>query len=144
MTNSQPTQDTELFDLCKQVYEKTGWITGWAGSRYWVYQPYDGKRRREFYEKYKLLTFDEVDQLYGAGSMDEDKESFTPLYTSDYLLEKLPYWTSVTKEGEYASFPKGYQFSAQRVNEAPVLYADAPLKALLKLTLALHKSGELR
>ena len=90
----------ELFELCEQVYEVTGW------------KP--------------------TDWQHGI-------ENGQPLYTSDYLLEKLP------KEID------GYPITLQAINgwQASLCYdgaedifahkgeSDTPLKALLKLVLAL-------
>lgn len=94
--------DNELFELCKQVYEATGW-----------------------------------DYQNGA------------VYTSDYLLEKLPkkvegadwsYWLTLSPmDGE--SWDADYEFEDTEPRHFE--YADTPLKALLKLTLALHEAGVL-
>lgn len=100
MTNSQPAQDTELFDLCKAVYEATGWDDN------------------------------------GADLMDTFKDG-TPIYDSDYLLDKLPHKTycGTNNVGMGVAWKTGTDFDQT---------ADTPLKSLLKLTLALHKSGELK
>ena len=130
--------DTEVFNLCKAVYEATGWKTGWPDSQFWLYQPYKGdKRRREFYEKYKLLTFDEVDGLYGAGAMDEDTDNFTPLYTSDYLLEKLLPITTV-RLFKMSNGEVGLMYEPIEPDYDDYVGKSA-LHCLLKLTLTLHK-----
>jgi hypothetical protein len=113
-------EDKELFELCKQVYGATGW---------------DG---------YALKVYDK------NGDVTELKDLRTlpdfPQYTSDYILEKLPVFTSV--QSAY-TFDDDYQesvgFEANHMNSDTKTYrADTPLKALLKLTLALYEAGELK
>lgn len=110
--------DQELFELYSEVYEKTGW-KGW-----------------------ELVTLRDD----GAMFIDESDKSlivekgFTVLYTSDYLLEKLPksYKTSLlmlyrsAQDSWWAGYPPLLESNS-----------DTPLKALLKLILALKKVGEL-
>ena len=106
----------ELFELCKQVYEATGW------------KP--------------------TDWQHGI-------ENGQPLYTSDYLLEKLP---PVMQD----SYDKKFRHIQMRINgdgEATACYvepydkefrgayaakSDSMSKALLKLTIALSEAGELK
>lgn len=108
--------DKELFELCKRVYE----ATGWTGTHHvW----------------HNDTTISPV-----ACGYEEVKHAvhFIPLYSSDYLLEKLP-WSTVCSgpnQGMFGAWMNGQPKST--FNEA-----DTPLKALLKLTLALHEAGEL-
>ena len=112
-------QDNELFELCKQVHEKAGW------------------------DEPNLDDFGNKLNVYGQ---------MVPLYTSDYLLEKLP--------TERVAFMLRRVFYKDGdllwiVNDATTIdgdgnsnstyhyVADTPLKALLKLTLALKEAGEL-
>ena len=111
--------DQELFDLCKEVYEATGW------------------------DDNKLLPKGIPAHL-----------GYCPLYTSDYLLEKLPSWyfdTDIEETMVLALMPHmletdkwiaRYETPEHRGSEFEAI-ADTPLKALLKLTLALHEAGEL-
>jgi hypothetical protein len=107
--------DKELFELCKRVYELRGWETGeWFGLP-------TGK--------------------HGKGE--------AAFYTSDYLLEKLPKsrgdfpddtWLClepIAQNKWAASYRKGVAH--------PTIdkWADTPIKALLKLVIALHGAGEL-
>lgn len=123
--------DTELYELCKQVYERTGW-----------------EDVRDFYHEND--TFDEETQTFkrnGIFSIVERKRADynTPLYTSDYLLEKLPKrigerYLELWADGEvwvvyYYENPYGTCWP----KIGP--HADTPLKALLKLTLKLHEQG---
>jgi len=110
--------NNELFELCKEVYEKTGWKYG------------------EPYLKYNVFSmYKESDILYY-------------LYTSDYILEKLQHTYYITIENH--GFGKNlywYVYPYGNDNEKiekPTGKADTPLKALLKLTLALHEAGELK
>lgn len=73
-----------------------------------------------------------------------------PLYTSDYLLEKLPATIGRYGTKQYlrmAKTDKGYSFCYMNyLDLVPELEhsANTPLKALLKLTIALHEAGELK
>lgn len=102
--------DTELFDLCKAVYDATGWDDN------------------------------------GADLMDTFKDG-TPIYDSDYLLEKLPEWTRVQKIGnDTGKYSASYEldYTTSLGDTALVGSSGTPLKALLKLTIALSEAGELK
>ena len=114
--------DQELFDLCKQVYEATGWGQSPNISQLYEY-------------------WDDHDELCVISIEDAD-DALVPAYTSDYLLEKLPEWATVTKvgndTGKYnASYELGYTTSLGDTYLQGT--SDAPLKALLKLVLKLHE-----
>jgi hypothetical protein len=103
-------QASELFELCKEVYERTKW--GQYGDE-------------------GLSYFNE--------ELNVARKDMPPLYTSDYLLEKLPQPLTLRK--------KSYSFEAsiRKGNRVyPYADADTPLKALLKLTIALSEAGELK
>lgn len=119
-------QASELFELCKKVYELTEWGDMQNRSHTWT----------KINEKNK-------------------PQSLCPLYTSDYLLEKLPEYVI-----EYDSYyeqdisnylcvmkvPDGYVAlydGLSLAHKVKVQRADTPLKALLKLTIALSEAGEL-
>jgi len=114
----------ELFELCKEVYERTGWrplAPEGTTVSYWVQHD------------------DEYDLEYGAVGLPIDG-GVTPLYTSDYLLEKLPPHIKLEKTNRYYAIwlddeddIKGHAFGDD----------ISPLKALLKLVIALHKAREL-
>jgi hypothetical protein len=119
--------DTELFELCKEVYKRTGWAT-----RDWIRE--DGL----------LVDYN----VWGTS---------TPLYTSDYLLEKLPayleYWNGGNEAGYLVlkHWSKDYEAGYWAENDGLSAdnkftsgYSISPLKALLKLTIALHDAGELK
>ncbi len=123
------TENRELFELCKQVYE----ATGWTGTNQVIGIYYQ---------------ISEADVKYGIFDRSEKRKEpvDTPLYTSDYLLEKLPsplifhnndcaIEVRRTKKDKYmwsANIRHSYgQFFKQ--------LSDTPLKALLKLTLKLHE-----
>lgn len=116
--------DNELFELCKNVYEATGWDADEYTLRHYL--------GGEIYDR-KLFESD----------LDDDKktrESYAPLYTSDYLLEKLPVGTAIKKN---AQRDEGRNYIAFQIDTdyRENQYADTPLKALLKVTLELHKKG---
>jgi len=152
-------QDKELFDLCKRVYGLTGWDD----------TPFTYKRLMTSHTlKWKEWFIAD----YNNGKWNDVGEQSIPLYNSDYLLELLPdalhspslniaYRLCMKKIGkgyfyEYSNHPwfrdmksvfsrKGYDTNDDRLAYAikPVT-ADTPLKALLKLTIALHEAGELK
>ena len=121
--------DTELFELCKSVYEKLGWETS------------------------SLAGWIEAHQEYEADNGDYTNENHPPsaLYTSDYILEKLPariwnkeesqwdgLWLRKWDRGNelvyFAEYWTRFSFPKQ-------VESDTPLKALLKLTLKLADEG---
>ena len=135
-------EDKELFELCKQVYEKFGW--GHAlNFEYGLVQNIEDSN---------LLV--KVRTAYAK----PDVEYVAPLYTSDYILEKLP--NHIDKDSVNYElimrlpFDSDYRFhyhneKAGRLNVTNTDLGafgdgDTPLKALLKLTLALHDAGELK
>lgn len=116
------TSADELFELCKQVYDATGWTP---------------PRKSE-------------------------RGTWKILYTSDYLLEKLPKFLEretrhgrITGSGESIDMrlqlrEVGYEWEADYYHEESYtqeygnILTTTPLKALLKLTLALNEAGELK
>ncbi len=133
-------RDTELFDLCKSVYEKTGWdsddLLHYLGGEI----------------HYKRLF--ESDMYH----LNTTKDTYCPLYTPDYLLGKLPKWIEYEKNQPHlltlqpnpigAGWNALYRLSvatptSARNHAIEIHEADTSLKALLKLTLALHEAGEL-
>ena len=101
----------ELFELCKQVYERTGYETGeWTNDSGGYVSP--------------------ASDLIEAGI-------HFPLYTSDYLLEKLPPGLDLFKRpNSYVAIGPG--------DDPSVHQSDTPLKALLKLTIALDDAEKLK
>ena len=128
--------DEELHQLCKEVYKRTGWETGeWTNNS--------------------------GDYVSHASDLIEAGIHF-PLYTSDYLLEKLPRYLRLQRDD--MDYPQKFAFklraSTKDTNNWRAGYyntpkkqvfqnlsidchADTPLKALLKLTIALSEAGEL-
>lgn len=131
MSSTDTDQASELYELCKEVYERTGW------------------------EDVSALT-DAEGKLLSPGYLGGRLyKEFVPLYTSDYLLEKLPEYVI-----EYDSYheqdicnylcvmkvPDGYVArydGLSLAHKVKVQRSDTPLKSLLKLTLALHEAGKL-
>jgi len=115
--------DNELFELCKQVYEKTGWKDTlqcvWNGQ---FSQPSE-----------EMLKY----------AQDTGYARYSPAYTSDYLLEKLPKGIAVHHfdSGDYGAY--FYRKGRTVAGLEDPFRADTPIKALLKLTLALSEAGEL-
>ena len=123
-------KSSELFNLCKQVYEKTEWdrfVKGeqkqWIAEWWWTY---NGKLQDEPIDVLKLLSDQRV----------------CPLYTSDYLLEKLLPITYSIQVYRRQTGLIDLMWMPQKPMYDDVV-SDTPLKALLKLCLALHESGQL-
>lgn len=121
--------DNELFELCKQVYEATGWDDTQNG-----YYNIDGKEPL----------------LYDKDNFDIHKDPWwgqmaylSPAYTSDYLLEKLHSYRPnmfVLDGGSWCVTPTD-KLSDRRAAIVLSRQSDTPLKALLKLTIALGGTG---
>ncbi len=120
MIDTDTNQASELYELCSEVYEKTGW--------------------------------DNTDSQYdGVGVINSKLKylSAVPLYTSDYLLQKLPvqldyedFHGNIYMEYKVPDsvYKFGYIDGSEYRNS---VWSDTPLKALLKLTIALSEAGEL-
>lgn len=112
-----------LFKLCKEVYRRTGW--------------------RPDYREVKKFDRD-------GGIVAQEflyNNDHTPLYTSDYLLEKLPATIKNEFDGgdDYLIlYKKNSSWYADYMGQFLRCNADTPLKALLKLTIALSEAGELK
>ena len=116
-------KSNELFELCKQVYE----VTGWRGEDGFITTIGD-----KWIKDVKKRWFDET----------IDSDGFYPLYTSDYLLEKLPATVKNDFDGgnDYIIlYKKGKSWYADYMGQFKRQKSDTPLKALLKLTLKLHE-----
>lgn len=129
--------DNELFELCKEVYKR---FPNWKYGVDWMQVVNPGLASQYINRVCYDPTDDEDDFLYEREEMDS-----VPLYTSDYILEKLPaYKTELPDYEERLTLVK----EAQKYNASyGYLYrveAYTPLKALLKLVLALHDAGELK
>ena len=124
MTNPTDTnQASELFELCKEVYELTGWDSTEKcyafidefgdGGKHWRVIP---------------LHEDNVD----------DVDDWHPLYTSDYLADKLrDYdWTITNLNSKQFSL----QSDSLSEPDAAILGETLTL-VLLRLTLALYEEG---
>ena len=123
--------DNELFELCKEVYE--------------LFPEWKTEQVIEFYHDVSGHL-----QLLGPKSyqIQPDYNHCVPLYTSDYLLEKLP---KETRFGTPQLIWYAGHWEACYTDAVDSLWnqelkshaGDTPLKALLKLTLALKNAGEL-
>lgn len=127
--------DTELFNLCREVCEATGWNMPKSSRNRWLLD-------RESY----------IAQVQIKPKAPAEYK-VAPLYTSDYLLEKLPKKISVDDPVVREAFlemriirDKLCQFSYESyyyTHWQTHLYEEAktPLLALLKLTLKLKEEG---
>lgn len=129
--------DTELFELCKEVYEKTEWRFRESSKSFYLF---GGEE-----ELTETLKVSDIDLLMKQIAF------IAPLYTTDYLLEILPknieefggdtFYLSLgyTPDGK-TSVASYSNYDVDKVYQLKT-NADTPLKALLKLTLALHEVG---
>ena len=116
--------NNELFELCKQVHERTGWDE-LADDHPWITE---------------------------RGVIGYKRNGVSPVYTSDYLLGKLPNkikgkhstgWLILSQVNK-ATWSAGYEADhTEHIDDYKVEWSDTPLKSLLKLTISLHKAGEL-
>ena len=126
-------QDEKLFELCKQVYEATGWgdtdkvfskvINRRAGSVTSVGRGYKATRKTDGY-------------VVRVVRRDNRQKYTIPLYTSDYLLEKLPNGTTILKDVQ--GFKAWNVYNRKRI---ATYTCDSPVEALLKLTIKLHEEA---
>jgi hypothetical protein len=129
------TVDNELFELCKEVYEKTGWED--THQEKWFYN-LDGKTG-----VFNTIRLNDTEPDFHSLSR------IAPLYTSDYLLEKLPIHVGVEKgsammgEAQFYCAYKIYHKGTPLEYKLNAGDKRSAVKALLKLTLALHAAGEL-
>lgn len=135
--------DTELFELCKEVYER---FPEWKKTGHWFFEQ-DNQPGLADQKWLPTITCD------SEAAMHNDYPYFEaevcPLYTSDYLLEKLP--RKIHRDAWLNLYPMdrggndwGASYDTDNDENLGFVFADTPLKALLKLTLALHESGELK
>ena len=133
--------DKELFELCKEVYKR---FPEWIADD-WYYERTDPKSLVAL----KVLGV----SVIGFGL--DDYDVLVPRYTSDYLLEKLPLYVNGEQEDELSLLKTDINWGAgyYRVmnSDDGIQYladpdfsvnADTPLKALLKLAIALNDAGE--
>ena len=121
------TENRELFELCKQVYE----ATGLADTIDYFYLKNNGD--------YNVQRANHIQVNHNWWKIDNKVPTGCfPLYTSDYLLEKLPEGTTILKDIQ------GYKawniYNRKRIS---TYVCDSPAEALLKLTIALSEAGEL-
>lgn len=125
--------DLDLMELCKEVYERTRWF---------------GTDQQFQYSKGgSIITVHSNGKPYKLPS---GTLTNIPLYTSDYLLEKLPRTLVFPWDLHCVGVDDGYSYVAEaRIKDGEAGYtkkmseADTPLKALLKLVIALDDAGEL-
>ena len=137
-------QASELFELCKDVYER---FPEWVGVDYFFHT-------YELYGSERTGVMTRYDHNF---PLSIEHMGLVPIYTSDYLLEKLPahfYGGTIAMSAETDEGPTRYSFFYEDNYEtARVVHCknvrlqgwdDTPLKALLKLTIALSEAGELK
>ena len=115
-------ESSELLDLCKQVYEATGWEQSPNISQLY-----------EYWDNYDELCVISIEDADGA---------LVPAYTSDYLLEKLP--LEVGNHIETGIWHGGFRYASWQPGRGRryiTVQSDTPLKALLKLVIALDDAG---
>lgn len=145
--------DNELFELCKEVYEKTKW-EGDGMKLFCRKKPHElienNTDSDEWYKPEVMYLPEITDEMRWTGN------KHYPLYTSDYLLEKLPkhlasqeklnvtYFDEVPETGEICWRAEYTHLFADGTWDIRWEYqgnGDTPLKALLKLVIALDDAG---
>ena len=114
----------ETFNLCLQVWEATGW---------------DGDDLLHFLGgeiHYKKLFESDMHWL------DTTKDTYVPVYTSDYLLERLPRTYGGVALSLWAGGSTGWIAEYDTENGGRCTGAT-PLTALLRLVLELKKEGKI-
>ena len=115
--------DTELFELCRDAYKSTGFDAGSVNELDW----------------YRRTATGEYDLEDAPARLMEGELSFVPLYTSDFLFDMLPPFVTVRKVNDGIG---GIVYDAEAEEDIDGTYrSDSPLKALLKLTIALSEEG---
>lgn len=115
------TQDQELFELCREVYKQSAW-----------------KQEPDISYLYKY--WDDYDELCVI-SIEEADDALVPAYTSDYLLEKLPATRLETWHNGHVVAKWFADGVPEKVRNKILVESDTPLKALLKLVIALDDAG---
>jgi hypothetical protein len=130
---SSPDTEHELFDLCKKVYELTGWDN--------ITLDYYLRLHKPTKQIVKVSRFSYDADSYRYRNSPEtarfrEENEVVILYTSDYLLEKLPRY-EIVDNGVMATA------SFYDSDKDAWYYGDdrTALKALLKLVIALEKAG---
>jgi len=142
MTNT----DTELFELCNQVYGATKWgrmDNNSSTDEYYVGNPIRSRLNKpdvvEGWQIWRWEDFVDSGRLhYSLG-----KGQAYPLYNSDYLLDRPPNWVTLEKRGNKATFQYLAKCDTLRSWTGSEIEAlsDTPLKALLLLTLNIINQG---
>ncbi len=131
--------DPELFELCKEVYKRTEWKDT---DCVWYSNAGEVHDKRSVWHKNDVF----------------DKPANVPLYSSDYLLEKLPanvaskiyeenfaqLWTRKDQDKDEPERYFAYYavMSKENCMSDFGVHSDTPLKALLKIVIALHEAGD--
>lgn len=137
------TTDKELFNLCREVYELTGWNNQELLGG-WIEDQFEGPNN--------LGTFTTKDQTETILF-----KLICPLYISDYLLEKLASDYSIEATVRYVSHNTQdalYRYMIDKLGKFVAFTPDMPMGKypvgdkpaipLLKLTIALSEAGELK
>lgn len=143
--------DNELFELCKEVSailpitDDIDYYLRWS-------------KPNNVFMKVNRWQYDEDSRRYAHKAITPQfnaENEVAPLYTSDYLLDKLPKFSPVAKDAYLTVIEKqtpkdkreDFYWTAGYFTGSGWSYtgqSDTPLKALLKLTIELHEAGELK
>lgn len=114
--------DKELFELCKEVFKR--------------HPDWDYHATPHF-----ANDFGEIKVLWDVEIL-SPAFSICPLYTSDYMLEKIE-TQMMMYELSYSPFKGRWELNRKKRYGVGRVIGETPLKALLKLVLVLDDSGEL-
>ena len=121
--------ETELLELCKKVYRRTGWGLHIANDQIGSY-----RQDIRYFRDDGLIT---EAPIYNNAFQDP-----TPLYTSDYLSDKLKGIGSL-KMMHGARSDGSWTAECTLKHSHKEADADTLLKSMLKLVIKLDDSGEL-
>ena len=138
--------DTELYELCRKVYELTEWGKSRDLTDFYFNKRYVDEK---IGFRYEIDHYSDVAREASHITLKLRNGLAVPLYTSDYLLEKLPgefdnYYIDLSwsgkKNGWFASYFTN-DYTPDRPIEKYQCSAGTPLKALLALVISLRISG---
>ena len=117
-------------DLCKELYELSGWI-----DAPWAYQLEVGKRGLEAVEVVDNSHWGGISRhLFEKDTITGREPAYLPAYDLGYLLRKLPEGCSIHKK------ENGYRWSMNHITDE---CTDTPEDAACKLAIELFKQGVL-
>lgn len=128
--------DTELFELCVEVYKRTGW-GDWS-------QPDGDSDQTDAYWKHLKGETEAEAFVSSDHTRWSDAIWIAPSYDTDYIFGKLPHDKQFRLMVDTVTISKKRVYWVQgNWDKRWTEHCDDPLKALLKLVIALDDAKEL-